>query len=166
MGGGAGQKATLKFFPSQLWTERAPIGKRNPSVRKKEALHRTPRQRNHLRCQVQNVRLWKCHRLQLVYDRACKGSFAGRRRQNQKHGDCEGARASTCQTPLLKCVYTLLSSLNFLLTLSIPVLAEDAIRSAIKDYRSKRSKLAETKQKRFIDVAQSSSRSNVAPSQL
>ncbi len=49
----------------------------------------------------------------------------------------------------------ILSSLNFLLTLSVPVLAEDAIRSAIKDYRSKRSKLAETKQKSFIDVAQS-----------
>jgi len=63
-------------------------------------------------------------------------------------------------------MYTLLSSLNFLLTLSIPVLAEDAIRSAIKDYRSKQSKLAETKQKSFIDVAQSSSHSNMAPSQL
>ena len=45
--------------------------------------------------------------------------------------------------------------LRLLLTLSVPVLAEDAIRSAIKDYRSKRSKLAETKQKSFIDVAQS-----------
>ena len=60
--------------------------------------------------------------------------------------------------------------LHLLLTLSVPVLAEDAIRSAIKDYRSKRSKLAETKQKSFIDVAQSSSRSDVAasspPSQL
>ncbi|KAH9998386.1 FeS cluster assembly scaffold IscU [Russula vinacea] len=37
------------------------------------------------------------------------------------------------------------------------MLAEDAIRSAIKDYRSKRSQLPETKQKNFIDVAQSSS---------
>jgi len=50
------------------------------------------------------------------------------------------------------------------------MLAEDAIRSAIKDYRSKRSTLAETKQKSFIDVPQSSSRTNVAesspPSQL
>jgi len=62
------------------------------------------------------------------------------------------------------------SSIHLLLTLSVPVLAEDAIRSAIKDYRSKRSKLAETKQTSFIDVAQSSPRSNVAasspPSQL
>jgi len=36
------------------------------------------------------------------------------------------------------------------------MLAEDAIRSAIKDYRSKRSLLSETKQKSFIDVSQSS----------
>jgi len=34
------------------------------------------------------------------------------------------------------------------------MLAEDAIRSAIKDYRSKRSKVADTKQS-FIDVTQS-----------
>jgi NifU-like protein involved in Fe-S cluster formation len=38
-----------------------------------------------------------------------------------------------------------------------PVLAEDAIRSAIKDYRSKRSQLPETKPKSFIDVTQSNS---------
>ncbi len=35
---------------------------------------------------------------------------------------------------------------------------EDAIRSAIKDYRSKRPQQAETKQKGFIDVSQSSVR--------
>ncbi|KAI9428826.1 FeS cluster assembly scaffold IscU [Lactarius indigo] len=35
------------------------------------------------------------------------------------------------------------------------MLAEDAIRSAIKDYQSKRAKLADTTQKSFIDVAQS-----------
>jgi len=35
------------------------------------------------------------------------------------------------------------------------MLAEDAIRSAIKDYRSKRAKLADTKQNSFIDVSQS-----------
>ena len=38
--------------------------------------------------------------------------------------------------------------------MSSPVLAEDAIRSAIKDYRSKRAKVADTKQS-FIDVTQS-----------
>jgi Fe-S cluster assembly scaffold IscU len=42
------------------------------------------------------------------------------------------------------------------------MLAEDAIRSAIKDYRSKRSKLLETKQKSFIDVTQSNSPSPTA----
>ncbi|KAI0282341.1 FeS cluster assembly scaffold IscU [Russula aff. rugulosa BPL654] len=36
------------------------------------------------------------------------------------------------------------------------MLAEDAIRSAIKDYRSKRSLQLETKQKSFIDVSQGS----------
>ncbi|KAH7887892.1 FeS cluster assembly scaffold IscU [Phlebopus sp. FC_14] len=35
------------------------------------------------------------------------------------------------------------------------MLAEDAIRSAIRDYRSKRSKLADPKQAGFIDVTQS-----------
>ena len=35
------------------------------------------------------------------------------------------------------------------------VLAEDAIRSAINDYRSKRAKLADPKQAGFIDVSQS-----------
>ena len=39
---------------------------------------------------------------------------------------------------------------------SLAVLAEDAIRSAIKDYRSKRSLQSESKQKSFIDVSQSS----------
>jgi len=34
------------------------------------------------------------------------------------------------------------------------MLAEDAIRSAIKDYRSKRSELSETKPKSFMNVAQ------------
>ena len=44
----------------------------------------------------------------------------------------------------------------FLLMLpSLAVLAEDAIRSAIKDYRSKRSLQSETTQKSFIDVSQS-----------
>jgi NifU-like protein involved in Fe-S cluster formation len=36
-----------------------------------------------------------------------------------------------------------------------PVLAEDAIRSAIRDYRSKRTELGNPKQQGFIDVAQS-----------
>ena len=44
---------------------------------------------------------------------------------------------------------------HHLADITTPVLAEDAIRSAIKDYQSKRSKLPETKQKSFIDVAQS-----------
>ena len=35
------------------------------------------------------------------------------------------------------------------------MLAEDAIRSAIRDYRSKRSKLAEGRKAGFIDVTQS-----------
>ncbi|KAH9062197.1 FeS cluster assembly scaffold IscU [Lactarius vividus] len=35
------------------------------------------------------------------------------------------------------------------------MLAEDAIRSAIKDYQSKRAKLADTPQKSFIDVTRS-----------
>lgn len=35
-----------------------------------------------------------------------------------------------------------------------PVLAEDAIRSAIRDYRSKREKLAGQKKSGFIDVSQ------------
>ncbi|KAI9467252.1 FeS cluster assembly scaffold IscU [Lactarius psammicola] len=35
------------------------------------------------------------------------------------------------------------------------MLAEDAIRSAIKDYQSKRAKLADTKQNSFIDVTRS-----------
>lgn len=35
------------------------------------------------------------------------------------------------------------------------MLAEDAIRSAIRDYRSKRSKLAEGHKAGFIDVTQS-----------
>ncbi|KAH9002368.1 FeS cluster assembly scaffold IscU [Lactarius hatsudake] len=35
------------------------------------------------------------------------------------------------------------------------MLAEDAIRSAIKDYQSKRAKLADTTQKSFIDVTRS-----------
>ncbi|KAG6833734.1 iron-binding protein [Tephrocybe sp. NHM501043] len=35
------------------------------------------------------------------------------------------------------------------------MLAEDAIRSAIRDYKTKRSKMANPKQKGFIDVAQS-----------
>ena len=42
-----------------------------------------------------------------------------------------------------------------LVDITTSVLAEDAIRSAIKDYQTKRSKLPETKQKSFIDVAQS-----------
>jgi len=45
------------------------------------------------------------------------------------------------------------------------MLAEDAIRSAIKDYRSKRSKLAETKQKSFIDVSRSDVATSSPPSQ-
>ena len=57
------------------------------------------------------------------------------------------------------------SRLHLLLTLSVPVLAEDAIRSAIKDYRSKRSKLAETKQKSFIDVSHSDVATSSPPSQ-
>jgi len=44
------------------------------------------------------------------------------------------------------------------------MLAEDAIRSAIKDYRSKRSQFAETKQNSFVDVAQTSASSNTPPS--
>jgi NifU-like protein involved in Fe-S cluster formation len=49
--------------------------------------------------------------------------------------------------------------LSPLFTLLIPslVLAEDAIRSAIKDYRSKRAKLAESKPTSFINVAQTTS---------
>ncbi|KAI9454615.1 FeS cluster assembly scaffold IscU [Russula earlei] len=43
------------------------------------------------------------------------------------------------------------------------MLAEDAIRSAIKDYRSKRSELSAAKQKSFIDVAQSSRPSVTTP---
>jgi hypothetical protein len=35
------------------------------------------------------------------------------------------------------------------------VLAEDAIRSAIRDYRSKRAKASNPKQTGFIDVSQS-----------
>jgi NifU-like protein involved in Fe-S cluster formation len=38
---------------------------------------------------------------------------------------------------------------------SCPVLAEDAIRSAIRDYHSKRSSMTHPKQKGFIDVSQS-----------
>jgi NifU-like protein involved in Fe-S cluster formation len=38
------------------------------------------------------------------------------------------------------------------------MLAEDAIRSAIKNYRTKRSLQTETKQNSFIDVSQSSAR--------
>ena len=47
--------------------------------------------------------------------------------------------------------------------MSPPVLAEDAIRSAIKDYRSKRAKLADTKQNNFIDVTQSGATAESAP---
>jgi hypothetical protein len=35
------------------------------------------------------------------------------------------------------------------------VLAEDAIRSAIRDYQSKRNSMANPKQKGYIDVSQS-----------
>jgi NifU-like protein involved in Fe-S cluster formation len=45
------------------------------------------------------------------------------------------------------------------------MLAEDAIRSAIKDYRSKRAKLADNKQKSFIDVTQSGATAEPAPAQ-
>ncbi len=47
-----------------------------------------------------------------------------------------------------------LSRLNFTQCLPV-VLAEDAIRSAIRDYRSKRETLPNPKQKGFIDVTQS-----------
>ena len=36
-----------------------------------------------------------------------------------------------------------------------PVLAEDAIRSAIRDYKRKRDTMTDPKQKGFIDVSQS-----------
>ena len=36
-----------------------------------------------------------------------------------------------------------------------PVLAEDAIRSAIRDYQSKRNSMTNTKQQGFIDISQS-----------
>jgi NifU-like protein involved in Fe-S cluster formation len=52
--------------------------------------------------------------------------------------------------------YMHLSPLLTLLISSL-VLAEDAIRSAIKDYRSKRAKLAESKPTNFINVAQTTS---------
>lgn len=55
----------------------------------------------------------------------------------------------------LHCSSVYLSTFSPHLTDITPVLAEDAIRSAIKDYQSKRSKLPGTKQKSFIDVAQS-----------
>lgn len=42
-----------------------------------------------------------------------------------------------------------------LTTDSSPVLAEDAIRSAIRDYQSKRNSMANSKQQGFIDVSQS-----------
>ena len=42
------------------------------------------------------------------------------------------------------------------------VLAEDAIRSAIKDYRSKRAQLADTKQNSFIDVTQNGATAKAA----
>ena len=44
------------------------------------------------------------------------------------------------------------------------VLAEDAIRSAIKDYRTKRAKLADTKQNSFIDATQSGATAESVPS--
>jgi hypothetical protein len=42
------------------------------------------------------------------------------------------------------------------------VLAEDAIRSAIRDYRSKRSALSNPKQSGFIDVTQTATGETMA----
>ena len=52
-------------------------------------------------------------------------------------------------------LFYLSSTCLLLLTASAPVLAEDAIRSAIRDYRNKRSKLGDPKKAGYIDVSQS-----------
>ena len=52
-------------------------------------------------------------------------------------------------------LFYLSSTCLSLLTASAPVLAEDAIRSAIRDYRNKRSKLGDPKKAGYIDVSQS-----------
>lgn len=44
--------------------------------------------------------------------------------------------------------------MNFVADACSTVLAEDAIRSAIRDYRTKRSNLSDPKQPGFIDVSQ------------
>ncbi|KAI0306943.1 FeS cluster assembly scaffold IscU [Multifurca ochricompacta] len=46
------------------------------------------------------------------------------------------------------------------------MLAEDAIRSAIKDYRSKRVKLAESKQNNFIDVSRGTATTDTTATML
>ena len=62
---------------------------------------------------------------------------------------------ATRQTPLFECVSPHTAPPYHSLTHDFSVLAEDAIRSAIRDYRSKRKNIADgkTKQAGFIDVS-------------
>ena len=66
---------------------------------------------------------------------------------------------ATRQAPLFECVLLLKSPSEWAADHVVPcpaVLAEDAIRSAIRDYKKKRDDLADPKQRGFIDVTQSS----------
>jgi len=123
-----------------------------------EVTNQSRRGRCHLRRQVQNLWLWECHCLEFVHDRACQGSVVGRGGKDKKHRDRKGAVLATRQAPLFKCVLPEnLFHLDGLLTgfSCLAVLAEDAIRSAIRDYKKKREGLENPKQRGFIDVTQS-----------
>ena len=117
------------------------------------------RGRNHLRRQIQDIWLWECHCIKLVHDRTCQGHVVGRGGNDKKHRDRQGALLATRQAPLFECVFPHNSPHPDGLLTRYPrrvVLAEDAIRSAIRDYKKKREGLANPKQRGFIDVTQSS----------
>ena len=70
-----------------------------------------------------------------------------------------------CLPPVkLHCSSKLLPCSHHHPLMTLPVLAEDAIRSAIRDYRSKRAKLADSQQVGFINVSQTASNDAAASS--
>lgn len=97
--------------------------------------------RRHFRCQVQDVWLRIGHCLVVVHDRARQGHDSRTGRQREEHRDCQGALPASRQTCVLImvaccCEIILLTRVS----VHCSLLAEDAIKSAIKDYQGKREK--------------------------
>lgn len=67
-----------------------------------EATDSGGRQRRNLRCQVQDIRVWLCYRIELLHDGAGQGLVPGGGRENKKQRYSGGVVLAPSQAPLLK----------------------------------------------------------------